>query len=75
MALFGGSKAIVGLDIGSSCIKAVELKRTRGGIEVAHLGLEPLASRTSKCVISARKTSGTFAATGDPCQPVRPRSR
>src|SRR5512146_3371604 len=44
MALFGGSKAIVGLDIGSSCIKAVELKRTRGGIEVAHLGLEPLAS-------------------------------
>ncbi len=44
MALFGGSKAIVGLDIGSSCIKAVELKRSRGGIDVAHLGLEPLAS-------------------------------
>ncbi len=44
MALFGGSKTIVGLDIGSSCIKAVELKRTRGGLEVAHLGLEPLAS-------------------------------
>ncbi len=44
MALFGGSKAIVGLDIGSSCIKAVELKRSRGGIEVSHLGLEPLSS-------------------------------
>jgi type IV pilus assembly protein PilM len=44
MALFGGSKAVVGLDIGSSCIKAVELKRSRAGIEVAHLGLEPLAS-------------------------------
>ncbi len=44
MALFGGSKAIVGLDIGSSCIKAVELKRSRGGIEVSHLGLEPLGS-------------------------------
>ncbi len=40
----GGSKSIVGLDIGSSCIKAVELRRSRGGIEVAHLGVEPLAS-------------------------------
>jgi len=40
----GGSKSIVGLDIGSSCIKAVELKRSRSGIEVAHLGVEPLAS-------------------------------
>jgi type IV pilus assembly protein PilM len=40
----GGSKTLVGLDIGSSSIKAVELKRSRGGIEVAHLGLEPLAS-------------------------------
>lgn len=43
--MFGGSKTIVGLDIGSSCIKAVELKRGRGGaIELAHLGVEPLAS-------------------------------
>src|ERR1700757_340439 len=42
--MFGlGSKTIVGLDVGSSSIKAVELKRSRGGIEVAHLGLEPLA--------------------------------
>jgi len=40
----GGSKTIIGLDIGSSCIKAVELKRSRNGIEVAHLGVEPLAS-------------------------------
>ncbi len=40
----GGSRTIVGLDIGSSCIKAVELKRTRAGIELSHLGLEPLAS-------------------------------
>jgi type IV pilus assembly protein PilM len=44
MGLFGGAKSIVGLDIGSSCIKAVELKKTRGEIEVAHLGVEPLAS-------------------------------
>ncbi len=42
--MFGGSKTIVGLDIGSSCIKAVELKRTKGEIAVAHLGVEPLAS-------------------------------
>jgi type IV pilus assembly protein PilM len=42
--MFGGSKTIVGLDIGSSCIKAVELKKTKGEISVAHLGLEPLAS-------------------------------
>ena len=42
--MFGfGSKTIVGLDVGSSSIKAVELKRTRQGIEVAHLGLEPIA--------------------------------
>src|SRR5881396_2214713 len=40
----GGAKAIVGLDIGSSCIKAVELKKARTGIELAHLGMEPLAS-------------------------------
>jgi len=40
----GGAKSIVGLDIGSSCIKAVELKKGRGGLELAHLGMEPLAS-------------------------------
>src|SRR5437016_13441987 len=43
--MFGfGSKSIVGLDIGSSSIKAVELKKGRGGIEVSHLGVEALAS-------------------------------
>jgi type IV pilus assembly protein PilM len=41
---FGAAKTVVGLDIGSSCIKAVELKRQRGSIEVAHLGVEPLAT-------------------------------
>jgi type IV pilus assembly protein PilM len=44
MSFFGGAKSIVGLDIGSSCIKAVELKKSRGEIEVAHVGVEPLAS-------------------------------
>jgi len=43
--MFGiGSKSIVGLDMGSSSIKAVELKKKGGQIEVAHLGLEPLSS-------------------------------
>ncbi|HEV2112808.1 MAG TPA: type IV pilus assembly protein PilM [Terriglobales bacterium] len=33
----------MGLDIGSSSIKAVELKKSRGDIEVVHIGLEPLS--------------------------------
>ena len=41
---FGGAKTIVGLDIGSSSIKAVELKKSRGEIYVAHLGVEPLGA-------------------------------
>jgi len=40
----GGNKTIVGLDIGSSAIKAIELKKTRAGIELARLGIEPLAT-------------------------------
>jgi len=39
----GGTKTIVGLDIGSSSIKAVELKKSRGEVEVVHIGLEPLS--------------------------------
>ena len=42
--MFGSGKSIVGLDIGSSSIKAIELKRAKGEIMVSHLGLEPLAS-------------------------------
>jgi len=44
--MFGmcGNKTLVGLDIGSSSIKAVELKRSRGALEVAHIGLEPLGA-------------------------------
>jgi len=44
MGLFGGAKSIVGLDIGSSSIKAVELRKAKGEIQVAHVGFEPLAS-------------------------------
>ncbi len=42
--LFESNKTIVGLDIGSNSIKAVELQRSRGEISVSHLGVEPLAS-------------------------------
>src|ERR1017187_9479935 len=46
--MFGGSKqkALVGLDIGSSSIKAVELKNTKQGYELVSFGLEPLAQDT-----------------------------
>src|ERR1700693_3716982 len=46
--MFGGSKqkALVGLDIGSSSIKAVELKNTKHGYELVSFGLEPLAQDT-----------------------------
>jgi type IV pilus assembly protein PilM len=40
----GSNKTIVGLDIGSNSIKAVELTRSRGEVMVSHLGMEPLAS-------------------------------
>src|SRR5580698_10518744 len=46
--MFGGSKqkALVGLDIGSSSIKAVELKNTKHGFELVSFGLEPLSQDT-----------------------------
>ena len=46
--MFGGSKQkpLVGLDIGSSSIKAVELKGSRQGYELVSFGLEPLAQDT-----------------------------
>jgi type IV pilus assembly protein PilM len=40
----GGGRPIVGLDIGSSSIKAIELRRVRGEIQVVNVGMEPLAS-------------------------------
>ena len=48
MALLGGkkSKSVVGLDIGSSAVKAVELKRAREVYELVSVGLEPLAPET-----------------------------
>ncbi len=47
MGLFGGkSRQLVGLDIGSSCIKAVELKSTKAGYELVSFGMETLAPDT-----------------------------
>ncbi len=42
----GKQRALVGLDIGSSSIKVVELKGTKQGYELVSFGLEPLAQDT-----------------------------
>jgi type IV pilus assembly protein PilM len=42
----GKSKALVGLDIGSSSVKAVELAKSKQGVELVSYGLEPLAQDT-----------------------------
>ena len=42
----GKSKSLIGLDIGSSSVKAVELKKSREGYELVSFGLEPLAQDT-----------------------------
>lgn len=48
MGLFGGKKQkpVVGLDIGSSAVKAVELKKAKDGYELTAVGLEPLSPET-----------------------------
>jgi type IV pilus assembly protein PilM len=46
MFAMGKRKSLVGLDIGSSSVKAVELKNTKQGIELISFGLEPLAQDT-----------------------------
>ncbi len=40
--LFRRNKCLVGLDIGSSAVKAIELKRSRSGYSVAAIGVEPV---------------------------------
>jgi type IV pilus assembly protein PilM len=40
------SKSLVGLDIGSSSVKAIELKKAKDGYELVSFGLEPLAQDT-----------------------------
>jgi len=42
--LFGRSRGLVGLDIGDSSIKVIELTENKGGWQVQKLGWEPLSS-------------------------------
>ncbi|MDD5091734.1 MAG: type IV pilus assembly protein PilM [Candidatus Wallbacteria bacterium] len=42
MGLFGSSKAIVGLDIGSSAVKAVAMEKSGGGLKLVSYGITPL---------------------------------
>src|ERR1700674_213535 len=42
----GKAKSLVGLDIGSRSVKAVELKKSKVGYELVSFGLEPLAQDT-----------------------------
>lgn len=45
--MFGwGDKSVVGLDIGSSTVKVCELKKSRRGLAMTALGMEPLAPDT-----------------------------
>ena len=39
---FNRTKSLVGLDIGSSAVKAVELRQTGGSYKVAAIGSEPV---------------------------------
>ena len=44
MALFGSSKSLLGLDIGSSSVKAVELSRSGSGLVISGFGTAPIES-------------------------------
>lgn len=46
MSLFGKPKGLVGLDIGSSAVKAVELKKKGSTYELVNLGMEQLGQDT-----------------------------
>jgi type IV pilus assembly protein PilM len=61
--MFGSGKSIVGLDIGSSSIKAIELKRSKGEIMVSHLGMEPLASDivVDSMIVDSGSVSGAIS--------------
>ncbi len=46
MLSLGKPRNLIGLDIGSSSVKAVELKKTKQGYELVSFGLEPLTQDT-----------------------------
>src|SRR6267378_3728764 len=55
--MFGGGqkRALVGLDIGSSSIKAVELKSSKQGYELMSFGLEALDSQMDVLLVAVKK--------------------
>ena len=57
--LFRRAKPVVGLDIGSSAVKAVELKSTGSGYEVAAFGSEPIPL---DCIVDGAIVDGTAVA-------------
>lgn len=59
----GKTKQVVGLDIGSSSIKAVELKRSGRELEVVRLGMEPLAPEivVDGAIVDTGQVSNTIA--------------
>jgi type IV pilus assembly protein PilM len=59
----GGSKQVVGLDIGSSAVKVVELKRSGKDLEVVRLGLESLAPEivVDGAIVDTGQVSNTIA--------------
>jgi len=44
MDLFGKKKNVIGVDIGSSAIKIVELKDTKKGYQLVNYGIAPIPS-------------------------------
>ena len=67
------SRSVVGLDVGSSAIKAVELtmKGRSGGFELSHLGV---ASVPAEAIVQGAFLNAT-AITGDAIRTERPISR
>ena len=82
MWLLGGRKnrQLVGLDIGSSSIKAVELKSTKAGYELVSYGMESLAQDTvvDGAIMDAPLVAGAigecFRAANDKSRPPWPRA-
>ncbi len=60
---FGKTRQVVGLDIGSSSVKAVELKRAGKDLEVVRLGLEALAPEivVDGAIVDTGQVSNTIA--------------
>ena len=54
-AFFRRTKSLVGLDIGSSAVKAVELRQTASGYKVAAIGSEPVPPH---CIVDGAIVDG-----------------